>query len=132
MRARGERAQVAERQLAIDVESELGELDRRLAGQAGLLSNAIDALEVVPRHRFRFREVGDVFAQPREDGADAFGRHRPRGDEHVVERLARHELGHGAPHERRLGAVLAQPLAVGGFQEEGAANAHAASHRLAD
>jgi hypothetical protein len=115
---------MAIRQLAIDVEAELGQLDGRLAIEVER-ADVIDALDIMPGNGLGFAEVPDVFAQAREHGLDAVTGGRPGGGDHLLERLAGHELRDRAPDERDLGAVGAKPLVVGDLEEDRARDAHA-------
>ena len=108
----------------------LSALGSLVSGQAELTESLRRVLVTLARHQTPrghlpgLSAVTDVFAQPREHTVDARSGHRPRGAQHVVEGLPGHETRHGAPHERRLRAVLAKPGIVGHLQEERARKTH--------
>ncbi len=119
----GERAQVADAQLGIDIEAQL----RRLDGDLALHPAGLDALErdhVMRQHGIGFGLVGDVLAQVRE-------RHREselvllgRGDQRLVERLARHEPADGQLHELAARGLALEPGTAGTSEQQAAHGIH--------
>jgi hypothetical protein len=65
--------------------------------------------------------IGDVFAEPREDRADAKALQFSRSGESILETFARHESTDRASDERQIRETPAEPRVLGA-DEQGVSN----------
>src|SRR6266849_6227600 len=113
----GEPVEVGKSRVGIDVETDLGWLDRDLWLQAGLGRGLQHQLVVLDRSG-GFRHRLDVLAELGEDGADALGLERDRRFERRVEVLARHEPPHRTLDKAPLRHVLGEPRVLCAPQQQ--------------
>ena len=112
-----EAADVLERPLRVEVEPELGQLDRDLAVELAF-AMSIEQPEVVVRDGIRLLAPRDVLAEPSEHRRDALGLERVGGCEGRGSVLAGHEPEHGPSGEPELRQPFAQPAVAGHPQED--------------
>ena len=108
----GEGVQVAEARLRIDVEAQLGRLDREL-GPACQGRGAVEQGAVVSGDLVRLRQLDQVLAEPCEDDALTAGRQARGRADGSLRILAGHEPADGTPREPEPRQVLAQPGVAG-------------------
>ena len=113
----GDPDEMAEAQVGVEVEAELGRLDRDLAGDARR-HDPVDGIEVVGGDLIRLVHVFQVLAKPRVQRGDAGRLQRQGRRQGVRERLAGHESTHGTAHESELREPFLQPSIAGGPQED--------------
>ncbi len=114
--ALGDLYEVREGERLVEIQAELGELDRYL-GVDRRLGNPFEDVQVVAGDRGRFVAVADVFAEVGEDRSHAAFLERRCRSERVVQGLARHEARDRAPDDARLGGLAAQPRVFGAGEQ---------------
>ncbi len=103
-----EAVEVLEGDRLIEVETELGELERDLDVEAAG-GDLIEERVVRVGDHLRLRKVREVLAQQREDPVDAPPLVDRRGRQGVLRRLAGHEASGRAPHPPESGQPILQP-----------------------
>src|SRR5690242_11792424 len=76
------------------------------------------------RHLLRLRAVADVFSQMRENRPNFLSAKRLRGDERIIQRLARHEARNTPPYKLVMRSMVAEPAVLGSSQEKGTHQTH--------
>ena len=99
------------------------------------LTNSIEVTAYIPGEGHNLQEhsivlvrggrVPDVLAKPREHRADVGGLQFHRGAQRVLDLLAWHEPTNSTAHEGDVHAMLAEPDAVRGDEQEAADESHA-------
>ena len=114
--AGGERAQVVGGRGRVDVESEMGQLDRDLRAEAQL-RDPVQHAQVVVHLGARFLQVLQVLADLREDRPDPVRLQRLRRLDRGIDRGPRHEAPHRRLREPVAREVLRQPFIAGRPQQ---------------
>ena len=107
-----QRAGVAEGDVGVEVQPELGELDADLGVQAAG-RDLVEQRVVVVGHLLCFAQVGQVLPQPSEEQADAVRSEWLSGAERLVGALAWHESAHRSARKRKARKVLLEPSVPG-------------------
>jgi hypothetical protein len=123
LRACHERMQIRIAALRVDVEAELGQLDRYVTIQSACV-NPDQRIHVVTGDDIGSGCIGDVFTEFCKYSADPVLTQCGRGPEGVSERLARHEPRNRLPDERQVRRVTAQPRALGTSEQEASHQTH--------
>src|SRR5690242_15002648 len=76
------------------------------------------------RHLLRLRAVADVFSEVRENRTNLPPAKRQRGDERIIQRLARHEARNTPPYKLVMGSMVAEPAVLRSSQEKGTHQTH--------
>ncbi len=114
-----EAREMGQRAVLVDVQPELGRLDRDLPGQATCLDR-VEHGDVVVGHRVRLGEALEVLAELRVHRPDACGLQGCCGIERGLHRLAGHEPADGPAHEPHTRQVVPKPGVARGPQKQAA------------
>src|ERR1700737_2211635 len=123
LRTLNERAQIGMTTRLVDVEAELGQLDRDVTVQFAR-TNLHQRIGVVTSDLIGLSRVGDVLTQFREHGTDTLSTQSSRRRERIREPLAGHEPRERFLHKGQVRPMLTQPWALGTGQQYASHQAH--------
>jgi hypothetical protein len=93
---------------SIEIETELRGLDGDLRVESGR-GHSVEGIQVMQRHGFGLVRGREVLAERRQNSGDPLPFEIARGLDRILQSLARHELPHRAPDERRLRRTIPKP-----------------------
>src|SRR5690349_5861821 len=88
------------------------------------MPDALKNFQIMIRHLLRLRAIADVFSEVRENRTNFLSAKRLRGDERIIQRLARHEARNTPPHKLVMRSMVAEPAVLGSRQEKGTHQTH--------
>src|SRR5207302_6105470 len=115
----GERDQVLEARLGIQLEAEVGELDGDLRRQL-TSPDLVEHAQVLVAHAGGFVAARDLLPQMREHAAEPGPREAGRGVERGRQVFPRHEAPYGAAEEGASSEGAGEPGGAGGAEQQAA------------